>query len=219
MTHDVQAYCAGCITCQQYKGNCVKLYEEPLPIPHPERHWGFLAMNFITYPLPATHRFNAIAKTVDRFSRQLHFMPARDRDTAINKATLFFIENFWLHGLPNCIMSDRDPRFMSDFWEKFIRLCDMKLRMSGSHHPLTDGTSEIINRMVESFPRCYCVLNQDNWNAFSSSAQFSFNILRLDTAEYTPFQLDLGWNPPRSWMCSALSPQVQYKASKNSGKH
>lgn len=115
-TQDVQAYCAVCITCQQYKDKLFKPYGDPQPIPLPERRWRLLAMDFLTHLLPVTHGFNAITTTVDRFTRQMPFMPSRSTDTAANTATLYFREIFRRYVLPDSIVSDRNPKFMSVFW-------------------------------------------------------------------------------------------------------
>lgn len=93
-TQDVQAYCAGCITCQQYKDNRVKPYGDPQPIPFPERRWGSLAMDFITHLPPTAQGFNAITTIVDRFSRRVHFLPSRGTATAVDTANLFFSKIF-----------------------------------------------------------------------------------------------------------------------------
>jgi hypothetical protein len=38
-------------------------------------------------------------------------------------------------GLPCKLMSDRDPRFMSDFWQTLVRVVGTKLNISTSYHP------------------------------------------------------------------------------------
>ena len=50
-------------------------------------------------------------------------------------------------------MSDRDPKFTSKFWKKLMILCGITLQMSSSHHPQTDGISEVMNRMIENYLR------------------------------------------------------------------
>ena len=54
---------------------------------------------------------------VDRFSRMVKFIPMKTASTAADVARLFF-EN-WLcqYGAPSKIISDRDVRFQSKFWE------------------------------------------------------------------------------------------------------
>ena len=70
-------------------------------------------------------------------------------------AELFFREIFRLHGLPKTIVSDRDNRFMWDFWQELFRLVGTKLTPSMSYHPQTDGQTEIVNKWLEGYLHNY----------------------------------------------------------------
>ncbi|MCI74024.1 gag protease polyprotein, partial [Trifolium medium] len=43
-----------------------------------------------------------------------------------------------LHGIPSSIVSDRDPRFTSRFWESLQEALGTKLRLSSAYHLQTD---------------------------------------------------------------------------------
>ncbi|XP_058764421.1 uncharacterized protein LOC131637871 [Vicia villosa] len=47
-----------------------------------------------------------------------------------------------LHGVPLCIVSDRDSRFTFDFWKSLQGALGSKLRLSSAYHPQTDGQTE-----------------------------------------------------------------------------
>jgi hypothetical protein len=64
-----------------------------------------------------------------------HFFSIATDFSATQVAKLFFREIFRLHDLPITIVSDRDSRFMSTFWQELFRLVGMALTPSISYHP------------------------------------------------------------------------------------
>ena len=58
---------------------------------------------------------------------------------------LFFKEVFRLHGIPKTIVSDRDSKFTSAFWQELFRLVGTKLASSTSYHPQSKGQTEDMN--------------------------------------------------------------------------
>lgn len=78
-----------------------------------------------------------------------HFFAIAADWSASQVAKLFFREVFRLHGLPRTILSDRDCKFLSTFWQELFRLACTKLTPSTSNHPQTNGQIEIVNKWVE----------------------------------------------------------------------
>jgi hypothetical protein len=54
---------------------------------------------------------------VDWFSKMAYFIPTKESATAQETRRLFFTHMFKHHGLPKDIVSDRDPKFTSKFWQ------------------------------------------------------------------------------------------------------
>ena len=65
---------------------------------------------------------DCIYVVVDRLNKFSHFFHVTSYFSAAQVADLFFREIFRLHGLPKSIVSDRDGRFMSDFWKEIFIL-------------------------------------------------------------------------------------------------
>ena len=71
--------------------------------------------------------------------------------------SLYISEIVILHGVPSSIVSDRDPRFTSRFWESLNRALGTKLRLSSAYHPQTNGQTEQTIQSLEDL-LSVCVL-------------------------------------------------------------
>jgi hypothetical protein len=83
---------------------------------------------------------------VDRLSKMVHLVAVPETVDADMCAKLFMDNVFRLHGLPESIISDRDPRFTAAFWSTLFRLLGTQLDMATKDHPETDGQTERILR-------------------------------------------------------------------------
>ena len=93
-------------------------------------------LHYFIVKLPETKDgFDCITTWVDRLTRRVHFVKIKSSDTAVDTAKSFFANIFKLHGLPDNIVSDRDPKFTSEFWKHLMQLCGVQLKMSTSRHP------------------------------------------------------------------------------------
>ena len=114
-TTDIEAYCCGCLTCQQRKDSNKKKFTNPSSVEVPFRRWGSIATDFIV-SLPKTKDgFDSITTRVDRLSRCVHFIPSCTTDSEVETAESFFVNIFRHYGLPDDIVSDRDPKVTSKF--------------------------------------------------------------------------------------------------------
>ena len=134
--------------------------------------------------------FDAITTWVDRLIRKVHFIPSHSTDSAVDVAGTCFKNIF----SPENILSDRDAKFVSKFWKHLMKLCDIQLKMSSSRHPQTDGASDLMNRMIENYLRCYCSHNQNYWDDLLPAAESAYNSAVSEDLGMSPFELDFGWN-------------------------
>src|SRR6266436_170551 len=101
--------------------------------------------------LPDSKGYNAALVVVDCLSKQIHAIPTV---TSLDSAgvTRLFLEHIWCHhGLPEEVISDRGPAFVSNFSHNLATLLGVKLTLSTSYHPQTDGQTERVNQEIEAY--------------------------------------------------------------------
>lgn len=78
-------------------------------------------MDFIS-GLPKSKEYELIWVIMDKYSRSVHFLPLSHPISAKTLAKMYLGNIYKLHGLPIFIVSDRDPIFLSDFWQERFKL-------------------------------------------------------------------------------------------------
>src|SRR5579859_4893743 len=111
MHKDIRKHVKECDACQQTKASTQPPIGELQPMPIPSRPWQSVGMDYLM-PIPKSKNgHNAILIVVDRLTKMAHFIPTTDKVTVKETAELFLRNIFRYHGLPDNIVSDRDPRF------------------------------------------------------------------------------------------------------------
>ena len=90
-------------------------------------------------------------------------------------ARLFLDCVFRLHGLPETIVLDHGPQFISSFWEYLTTSLGVKRTLSTAHHPQTDGQTERTNQDLKNYLPGYISWKQDDWACWLSVAEFAAN--------------------------------------------
>ncbi|KAE8876056.1 hypothetical protein PF003_g39779 [Phytophthora fragariae] len=143
-------------------------------------------MDFIFGLPPDAEGRTGVLVFVDRFTKMVHLIPVSDTVTAAETAAHFIDCVFRHHGLPESIVSDRDPRFTSAFWSSLFQLLGTKLSMSTAAHPETDGQTERVNRVLEDVLRSYAT-SFASWSSFLPLAEFALNNAEHASTGLTPF--------------------------------
>ncbi|XP_056691738.1 uncharacterized protein, partial [Spinacia oleracea] len=193
MLGDVTNIVNKCVTCHMAKSSFKPGLYSPLPVP--VRPWEDVSMDFIV-ALPRTQRGkDAIMVVVDRFSKMAHFVACHKTDDACNVADLYYKEIVRLHGIPKTIVSDRDSKFLSYFWNTLWRKVGTKLLFSTSHHPQTDGQTEVTNRTLGTLLRGLVSKTQKDWDVKLAHAEFAYNRSPTYATGHSPFEVVYGINP------------------------
>ncbi|GJS79910.1 putative reverse transcriptase domain-containing protein [Tanacetum coccineum] len=153
MKKDIAEYVSKCLTCLKVKAEHQRpsgLLQQPeIPI----WKWEGIAMDFMT-KLPRTSSgHDTIWVIVDRLTKSAHFLPMREDYKMERLARLYLNEIVARHGVPISIISDRDSRFTSRFWQSMQEALGTRLDMSTAYHPQTDGQSERTIQTLEDMLR------------------------------------------------------------------
>jgi hypothetical protein len=152
--------------------------------------------NGLIVGLPKTVRENSgIAVFVDRLSKEIKIAPISDDTTAPAIARVYFDNVFRHKGLSRVIISDRDPRFTSNFWRTLFRLLGTKLSFSTAFHPETDGQTERVNRNIEEAIRPYVNAWHTDWDLYLTPVEFAYNNSVHASTGHSPFYLNYGQHP------------------------
>jgi hypothetical protein len=192
---DVKEYITSCLPCQSNKARNSALAGLAQPIEPPVRRWDQVSMDLITQLPKTSTGYDAILVVVDKYSKMLHIIPTTTTVTAPDLAKLFFKEIIRLHGIPSSIISDRDPRFTSSFWQQIWKQLGTKLAMSTAYHPQTDGQTERANRTIEEMLRAYVNRKQNDWDQYLTAIELAYNNSKQASTGYSPFYLNYGQHP------------------------
>ncbi|GAU51866.1 hypothetical protein TSUD_416500 [Trifolium subterraneum] len=158
------------------------------PLFIPEWKWDSIAMDFVG-GLPKTAKGNEVIwVVVDRLTKPAHFIAIKIGTLVPKLAEIYVEQIIRLHGIPSSIVSDRDPKFTSRFWESLQEALGTKLRLSSAYHPQTDGQSERTIQSLEDLLRA-CVLEQgENWDSCLPLIEFTYNNSFHSSIGMAPFE-------------------------------
>jgi len=195
MCTDVCQFVLACLDCQATKYEAKKPAGLLYSLPAPSRPSKDLSMDFIV-GLPLYHDNTTILVVVDRFSKGIHLGMLVTNYTASSVALLFMEIMGKNHGMPKSIVSDRDPLFVSRFWQELFRLSETKLRMSSSYHPQMDGQTEVLNRVMEQYLRAFMHNKPKSWGKLLLWATWCYNTSIHSATGVSPFEETFGRKPP-----------------------
>lgn len=182
----VTAFVAECLSCQLNK------YDTRTPVgllqllPIPEQIWEDISMDFILVGLKHPY-------------------------TACMVAQVFTKEIMHLHDIPWSIVSNRDPIFVSSFWTKLFRMSGTKLRMSSAYHPQIDGQTEVLNRCLEMYLRCFTFEQPKQWEDLLHWFEFCFTSGFHSAAACGPYAFRVCL-----WMATTRAPTIPPERSASS---
>ncbi|CCD27225.1 uncharacterized protein NDAI_0K00353 [Naumovozyma dairenensis CBS 421] len=191
----VQDYVKSCIQCQVMKAHRPRSQGLHKPLSVPSGRWLDISMDFLTGIPTTLAGWDMIMVVIDRFTKRAHFVACKkvNGSTGVFDALFRFV--FSLHGFPRTIVSDRDIRFTSNAYRELTDRLGIKLLMSTSNHPQTDGQTERVNRTLNQLLRMYCSNDQSCWDKLLPHVEYVYNSTYQRVLCMSPFEADLGYKP------------------------
>jgi transposase InsO family protein len=222
MGADVESYVKSCDVCQKTKIKRHKPYGTMQALPSPDQPWKEIALDFMS-GVPLSMRdgvaYDAILVVVDRYSKMALYFPVSKTITAVQTADILIDRVFSRFGFPSGIVSDRDPRFTSEFWSDLCYYAKITRRMSTAFHPQTDGQTERQNQTLQEYLRSFCTTCQMEWAKQLPIAEFAYNNAIRSDLGVSPFRVVLGYDPQMYFDTEDSVPEGRIPAAKERIKH
>ncbi|GKC42144.1 putative reverse transcriptase domain-containing protein [Tanacetum coccineum] len=188
MKAEIATYVSKCMTCAKVKAE----YQKPsglLVQPKiPEWKWENITMDFVTKLPKMASGQDMIWVIVDRLTKSAHFLPAKENDSMEKLTRQYLKEVVSRHGVPVSIISDRDGRFVSQFWQSLQEAFGTQLDMSTAYHPETDGQSERTIQTLEDMLRACVIDFGKGWDRHLPLIEFSYNNSYHTSIKAAPFE-------------------------------
>jgi hypothetical protein len=78
---------------------------------------------------------DSIMVVVEKLTKDAHFIPMKTTYKATNIIDIYMKEVSRLHGVPKAIVSDKDPKFTTNFWKGLFKYFRTNINLSMAYHP------------------------------------------------------------------------------------
>ena len=147
MKRDVTQWARQCPGCQ-----CSKVSRHTKPaldhLPMPDCRFGHVHVDLVG-PLPPSEGHTHLLTVVDRFTRWPEAIPLRSIEAA-SVAQAFALGWVARFGVPEVIVSDRGPQFVSALWRELSATLGSQVHHTTAYHPQSNGMVERMHRQLKA---------------------------------------------------------------------
>ncbi|GEM12715.1 hypothetical protein Rt10032_c24g6732 [Rhodotorula toruloides] len=198
VVRDVEDFVRGCESCGRNKSSTQPPLGLVHPLETPSTPWSMVGMDFVVSLPPVKYcgeQIDSILTVTDYVSKMVILVPLPSTASATDVAHLFFRHVVARFGMPSSIVSDRDPKFTSSFWQSLYRAMGVRLKMSTSAHPQTDGRAEVTNKTVGQVLRTLCEDSPTSWCDLLPTCEYAINTASSSSTGLSPFAIVHGFDP------------------------
>ncbi len=186
---DVKHFIKQCTVCQSLKSDSQKLAGklQHINVTRPNEMLGIDLMG----PLPRSPERNEyLLVVVDYYTRWVELTPLRTA-TAQTVARFLRKDIFTRWGVPDYILSDRGPQFVSSVFQELCEQWTVTPKLTTAYHPQTNMT-ERVNRTLKCMIASYVDDNHSKWDQYLPEFRFAINSAVQETTGVTPAELQIG---------------------------
>ncbi len=211
MRQDVVQYVASCHACQCGKQYTARSSGIPTPVERPDGRWQVVSLDIVSVAKSSTGQ-DAVVVFTDLFSKQIYCCAVTLKGTtAETVAELFLTHVYRTQGMPKILLSDKDSKFTSLFWERLFQLLGTKLKYSASYHHQSNGQVERVNKTLVEALRTFVSdkrggIQSREWPSRLVMFEFAYNSSAHATTGYAPFELLYGEVPRTPASLEAVRP-------------
>jgi hypothetical protein len=192
---DLRSFISSCITCERNKQTDSRRHGLLHPLPVPDDRFLGISVDFGDMPVSRNGHDSCLI-IQDRFSKLIEVIPTTKTVSALQVAELIFLHWYLRgYGLPQSMVSDRDPRFVSAVWREFCSLTGITQITSVSRHQQTNGGAESMIKMFKSAVRRLTSYDGTDWPSLCPQIQFAYNNSLHTTTGFRPYYLAFGFLP------------------------
>jgi predicted aspartyl protease len=194
MNSDIDIFVAACQSCRRASTPRDKTPGLLKPLPIPERPWQHISMDFMSFNKDR-HGYDNVFVVVDRLGKRPFSLPCYKTAKAKDAAWLYYEHIYRIYGLPDTIVSDRGPQFISAFTNELTLLLGIKFQLSTAEHAQTDGQTEIVNQALQQRLRHFVNHYQDNWSELLPAMDFAAATAPHESTGLAPSEVEMGFIP------------------------
>lgn len=190
MYKDINRFVKTCDICQKtaHKGHTHNVPFQPMTIV--EKPFQKMAIDLVG-PLQKSDRGHQYILTVtDVATRWPEAIPMKEITTEHVAEALVGV--FSRVGVPEQILSDRGPQFVSEVSDHVFRLLGISRVNSSPYHPQSNGQCERLNGTLKQMLRKVSTNRPREWDRLLPSILFAYRELPQDTLKFSPFELVYG---------------------------
>ena len=196
MPDDIDRYVRSCRSCRTLKSRQRPAHGPISAQPIPDQRFDTIHLDFWVGLQKSPEGFDSVLLVIDSITRFIYLLPACTTDDALQTAKRLFSTVFWMHGPPKRLVSDRDPKFISDVFQSLMSLFNVQQSMSTSYNHNPNGLAEVSIKTVEVLLRHVLSHHPErSFVDFLPLAAFAFNSAAASAHSFSPYYSLFGFEP------------------------